>query len=42
MARDIAFTFNGNPLKMTVEDHWTLLYFIREELGYTGTKEGCG
>jgi aerobic carbon-monoxide dehydrogenase small subunit len=42
MARDIGFTFNGNPLKMTVEDHWTLLYFIREELGYTGTKEGCG
>jgi carbon-monoxide dehydrogenase small subunit len=27
---------------MVVEDHWTLLYFIREVLGYTGTKEGCG
>ena len=25
-----------------VEDHWTLLHLIREELGYTGTKEGCG
>lgn len=29
-------------MTMTVEDHWTLLHLIREELGYTGTKEGCG
>ena len=42
MSRDISFTFNGNSLAMTVEDHWTLLHLIREELGYTGTKEGCG
>ena len=42
MPRDISFTFNGNSLAMTVEDHWTLLHLIREELGYTGTKEGCG
>jgi len=42
MLRDISFSFNGNPLRMTVEDHWTLLHLIREELGYTGTKEGCG
>ena len=42
MAREITFTFNGNPLTLTVEDHWTLLKLIREELGYTGTKEGCG
>ncbi len=42
MSRDISFTFNGNSLTMTVEDHWTLLHLIREELGYTGTKEGCG
>jgi carbon-monoxide dehydrogenase small subunit len=42
MAREISFGFNGNPMKMMVQDHWTLLHLIREELGYTGTKEGCG
>ena len=42
MTRDISFKFNGNDLKITVKDHWTLLYMIREELGLTGTKEGCG
>ncbi len=42
MSRDVSFTFNGNPLAMTVEDHWTLLHLIREEIGYNGTKEGCG
>jgi carbon-monoxide dehydrogenase small subunit len=42
MARDVSFVFNGNKMKMIVEDHWTLLHLIREELGYTGTKEGCG
>jgi len=42
MAREISFVFNGNSIKMPVEDHWTLLHLIREELGYTGTKEGCG
>jgi carbon-monoxide dehydrogenase small subunit len=42
MAKEISFVFNGNQLKMAVEDHWTLLHLLREELGYTGTKEGCG
>ena len=42
MARDVSFVFNGNKINMVVEDHWTLLHMIREELGYTGTKEGCG
>ena len=42
MAREISFVFNGNPLKMMVADHWTLLHLIREELSYSGTKEGCG
>ena len=42
MSRDITFTFNGNWMAARVEDYWTLLHFIREELGYTGAKEGCG
>jgi carbon-monoxide dehydrogenase small subunit len=42
MSRNITFTFNGNRMAARVEDYWTLLHFIREELGYTGTKEGCG
>ena len=42
MPREISFTFNGNPMKMVIQDHWTLLHLIREEIGYTGTKEGCG
>ena len=42
MAKDVSFTFNGDKLSATIEDHWTLLYLIREELGYHGTKEGCG
>jgi carbon-monoxide dehydrogenase small subunit len=42
MAKEISFVFNGNSMKMRVEDHWTLLHFIRETLGHTGTKEGCG
>jgi carbon-monoxide dehydrogenase small subunit len=42
MAKEIEFVFNGNAMKMMIQDHWTLLHLIREELGYTGTKEGCG
>lgn len=42
MAKEISFVFNGNSMKMMVEDHWTLLHFIREVLGHMGTKEGCG
>ena len=42
MSRNISFVFNGNEMTIAIEDHWTLLHLIREELGYTGTKEGCG
>jgi carbon-monoxide dehydrogenase small subunit len=42
MAQNISFNFNGNQITMSIEDHWTLLHLIREELGYSGTKEGCG
>lgn len=42
MATEIQFRLNGNDIQMTVEDHWTLLYLLREVMGLTGTKEGCG
>ena len=42
MPREVTFTFNGENTTVTIEDHWTLLYLIREGLGFNGTKEGCG
>ncbi len=42
MSREITFRLNDNELTITVQDHWTLLYLLREELGLQGTKEGCG
>lgn len=39
---DLNLTLNGNPVTARVEEHKTLLSFIREVLGLTGTKEGCG
>ena len=38
----IRVTVNGRPYDRDVEDHATLLDFLREDLGLTGTKEGCG
>ncbi len=38
----ISFTLNGQPYERDVEGHRTLLHFIREDLGFTGAKEGCG
>jgi aerobic-type carbon monoxide dehydrogenase small subunit (CoxS/CutS family) len=37
----IAVTVNGHIYERDVEEHWTLLRFLRESLGLTGTKEGC-
>ncbi len=42
MSREIKFILNGNPICIAIEEHWTLLYLLREKLGLTGTKEGCG
>jgi len=38
----IKFTINGKIVKVEVPPHWTLLRLLREKLGLTGTKEGCG
>ena len=38
----IKATINGQIYERDVEEHRTLLHFIREDCGLTGTKEGCG
>ncbi|MCK4405512.1 MAG: (2Fe-2S)-binding protein, partial [Hadesarchaea archaeon] len=38
----IEFTINGNPRKLYVKTNELLLDVIREDLGLTGTKYGCG
>lgn len=38
----IKLTINGQPYERDVDEHKTLLHFLRHDLGLTGTKEGCG
>ncbi len=38
----INLRINGEPRELAVEPNWTLLETVREALGYTGSKEGCG
>jgi isoquinoline 1-oxidoreductase alpha subunit len=37
-----ALTVNGKNVKVDVEDDMPLLWVLRDELGLTGTKFGCG
>lgn len=37
-----SFTINGRPVSTTVEEDTPLLWVIRDEIGLTGTKFGCG
>ncbi len=37
----ITLLINGKKYHMLVEPRWSLLYVLREELVFTGTKEGC-
>jgi aerobic carbon-monoxide dehydrogenase small subunit len=37
-----AFTVNGAPVEVEAQGSRRLLDVLREELGLTGTKEGCG
>lgn len=39
---NIRLTVNGQQYEREVSENKTLLHFLREELGFTGTKEGCG
>ena len=38
----ITLTVNGHRYEVAVDPRWTLLEMVREELRFTGTKEGCG
>ena len=38
----IAITVNGTPHQLDVENEMPLLWVLRDELGLTGTKFGCG
>ena len=37
-----ALTVNGNKHRVNVEDDMPLLWVLRDEIGLTGTKFGCG
>jgi carbon-monoxide dehydrogenase small subunit len=38
----VSFTLNGKPVRVTVDDERMLLWVLRNDLGLTGTKYGCG
>ncbi len=42
MSREIKFVLNGAQTCLAIEDDWNLLCLLREKLGLTGAKEGCG
>jgi aerobic-type carbon monoxide dehydrogenase small subunit (CoxS/CutS family) len=42
MQRTVSFTLNGKPVRLEVDDERALLWVLREDLGLTGTKFGCG
>ncbi|MCY4442944.1 MAG: (2Fe-2S)-binding protein [Deltaproteobacteria bacterium] len=42
MSQPIEFTLNGKPISVDAPAHRLLLDLLRDEIGLTGTKEGCG
>lgn len=42
MKTQIRLQVNGFAYDLLIEPHWTLLDVLRDALGLTGTKEGCG
>src|SRR3978361_415238 len=41
MRYDATLQVNGNAYPVSVEPHRSLLWALRDELGLTGSKEGC-
>ena len=42
MKKALALTVNGEEYEVLADTHRTLLEVLRDSLGLTGTKEGCG
>lgn len=42
MKRLLSLTVNGRTTEVAVDPHRTLLELLREDLGLTGAKQGCG
>jgi carbon-monoxide dehydrogenase small subunit len=42
MLHKLTLSVNGDPVSLAVEPHLTLLEVLRDTLGLSGTKEGCG
>jgi len=40
--RPVSFVLNGKPTRVTVDEKRMLLWVLRDDLGLTGTKFGCG
>jgi len=40
--KEVSFTLNGKPTRLTVDETRPLLWVLRDDLGLTGTKFGCG
>jgi aerobic-type carbon monoxide dehydrogenase small subunit (CoxS/CutS family) len=40
--RTVSFTLNGKPTTITTDETRALLWVLRDDLGLTGTKFGCG
>jgi carbon-monoxide dehydrogenase small subunit len=38
----VKLTVNGSAVELPIPPHWRLIDLLREGLGLTGTKEGCG
>ncbi len=41
MSTEITLTVNGEQVPLTVDEHASLLHTVRDQVGLTGSKEGC-
>ena len=42
MKHQVSFVLNGVEMRVRIFDHIRLIDLLRDVLGMTGTKEGCG